>query len=83
MGMFTLRLEKESQQIAVVRELVAPARNPATGFIQAGEPQTYSFVFTGTFVRSVLVHPPGDSYRTKYVVGDLLDSDMYLRLKSM
>jgi hypothetical protein len=83
MGLFTLRLGKESQRIAIIRELAAPARNPSTGFIQAGEPQTYSFVFAGTFVRSVLVHPPGDSYRTKYVVNDLLDSDMYLRLKSI
>jgi hypothetical protein len=82
MGLFRIKVGDNTHDIGLISELKRPARHHTSNFIHASPPEDFRFVFTATFVRSILVHPPGSSnLRTKFVVNDLLDSDMYLRLQ--
>lgn len=66
-------------QVALIRLLKSPKRSVVTGYIHVGESSDYRFVSTKCFVRSVFIHPPyGNSSR--FIINDLIDQDMYLRL---
>ena len=84
MSLFRIKVEADTHDIGLIRELKRPARHHTSNFIHASPPEEFRFVFAATFVRSILVHPPGGgNLRTKFVINDLLDSDMYLRLQSV
>jgi hypothetical protein len=92
--MLILTRDDEQHQIALIRllkvikqsgstrngsVLSTPKRNRSTGYIHAGESSDYRFVSTKCFIRSVFVHPPTGNC-SQYIVNDLIDQDMYLRL---
>jgi hypothetical protein len=84
MGLFRIKIGNDTHDIGLISELKRPARHHTSGFIHASPPEDFRFVFVATFVRAILVHPPGSgNLRTKFVINDLLDSDMYLRLQSI
>ena len=70
------------KQLALIRTLKALGRNSSTGFIHASESSDYRFVMAQCFVRSIFVHPPTLPGYTRYVLNDVLNADMYLRLQN-
>jgi hypothetical protein len=74
-----LKTTKESGSARNGSVLSTPKRNRSTGYIHASESFDYRFVSTKCFIRSVFVHPPTGN-RSQYIINDLIDQDMYLRL---
>ena len=68
-------------QLALLRILKSLSRNASTRFIHASESTDYRFVTTQCFVRSAFVHLPAPPSYTRYIVNDLIDPDVYLRLQ--
>lgn len=81
--LFVLNIEGRLLHIALIRILKAVSRNSTTGYIHASESTEYKFVFAECFIRSIFVHPPPSTSYPRYVLNDLVDPDMYLRLTDM
>jgi hypothetical protein len=85
-NLFSIVVENVTYTIALILELKKRSRCKATGFIQTSanllKASSYRFVMVDTLVRPAFVHPPATNGRdiTKYVINDLIDYDMYLRL---
>jgi hypothetical protein len=79
--MFSLRLAKKTFRIVVARTYKKKGRNKITGYIELDSPpdKNFDFYFLESVVRSVHILPPTSS-NSRYVVQDLYDGDMYLRL---
>jgi hypothetical protein len=65
----------------VARTYKEKGRNTVTGYIELDGPSDgrFDFYFLDSVIRSVHILPPTDS-NSRYVVRDLYDGDMYLRL---
>lgn len=80
--MFSIRLAGATFRIIVGRTYKRKGRNKVTGYIELdGAPERcFDFYFLESVIRTVHILPPTNSNR-RYVVQDLYDGDMYLRLK--
>ena len=79
--MFTIRLAGRTFRIIVARTFKKQGRNKTTGYIELDRPPDGSFdlCFLDSVIRSIHILPPTDA-NNRYVIQDLYDSDMYLRL---
>jgi hypothetical protein len=79
--MFSIRLEEQTYRILVARTYKRKGRNHVTGYIElVGPPDgCFDFYFVDSVIRSVHIIPPTDG-KGRYIVQDLYDGDMYLRL---
>ena len=79
--MFSLHLAGRTFRIIVARTYKKMGRNRITGYIELSGPPdaNFDFYFLESVVRSVHILPPTHS-NSRYVVQDLYDGDMYLRL---
>ena len=79
--MFSLRLVGRVFRILVARTYKKRSRNKITGYIELSGPpdKCFNFYFLESVVRSVHILPPTSS-SSSYIVQDLYDGDMYLRL---
>ena len=79
--MFSLCLPQQTFRILVARTYKKRSRNKVTGYIELDGPpdKSFEFYFLESVVRSVHILPPTSS-NSRYVVQDLYDGDMYLRL---
>jgi hypothetical protein len=80
--LFSLTVDKMVYSIALVRTLGPFTRNATSSFIHAADRSGYRFIPVGSFIRSLYVHPPLPKQKF-YIINDLIDQDMYLRLKSI
>jgi len=53
-----------------------------TGFYHGKLTDDFKFVPPGSFIRSVFVQYDAKDEETRYTVNDLIDADMYFRLRS-
>jgi hypothetical protein len=79
--MFSIRLGERNFRILVARTYRKKGRNDTTGYIElVGPPDGhFNFYFLDSVIRSVHILPPADG-KGRYIVQDLYDGDMYLRL---
>lgn len=79
--MFSICLEEQVFQIIIARTYKKRGRNEITGYIELDGPPdgSFDFYFLDSIIRSVHILPPTKS-NDWYVVQDLYDGDMYLRL---
>ena len=79
--MFSIRLEERTFRIFVARTYRRKGRNDTTGYIELARPPDgcFDFYFLDSVIRSVHILPPADG-KGRYIVQDLYDGDMYLRL---
>ena len=79
--MFSIRLAGRTFRILVARTYKKKRRNKVTGYIELDAPPdgTFDFYFVESMIRSVHILPPTSS-NSSYIVQDLHDGDMYLRL---
>jgi len=79
--MFSIGLADQVFRIIIARTYKKRRRNRITGYIELGEPSngSFDFYFVDSVIRSVHILPPTDG-NDSYVVQDLYDGDMYLRL---
>lgn len=79
--MFTISLAEQMFRIIVARTYKKRGRNGITGYIELEGPPdgSFDFYFLDSVIRSVHILPPTNN-NTRYVVQDLYDGDMYLRL---
>jgi hypothetical protein len=79
--MFSTRLSGQTFRIIIGRTYKKRGRNKVTGYIELdGAPEgSFDFYFLESVIRAVHILPPTNGNR-RYVVQDLLDGDMYLRL---
>ena len=80
-AMFSICVAEQTFQILVARTYKKRGRNGTTGYIELDGPPngSFDFYFLDSVIRSVHILPPTDS-NSRYVVQDLYDGDMYLRL---
>lgn len=83
MGLFTTKIENATYSLALLRMLGPLTRHPITGYVHASETNDYRFEFIDCFIRSVFVHLPKPPHSPSYVINDLIDPDMYYRLKNV
>ena len=79
--MFSMRLADQAFRIILARTYKKKGRNDVTGYIEldAAPERSFDFYFLDSVIRSVHILPPTSS-NSRYVVQDLYDGDMYLRL---
>lgn len=79
--MFSICLAEQCFRILVARTYRKKGRHKITGYIELDGPRDehFEFYFLESVIRSVHVLPPTSS-SSRYVVQDLCDGDMYLRL---
>jgi hypothetical protein len=79
--MFSIRLGVQTFRILIARTYKKKGRNNTTGYIElVGPPDgRFDFYFLDSVIRSVHILPPADR-KGRYIVQDLHDGDMYLRL---
>ena len=79
--MFSIRLAGQMFRIIVARTYKKRSRNSITGYIELDGPpnRSFDFYFLDSVIRTVHILPPTSS-NSRYVVQDLYDGDMYLRL---
>jgi len=81
--MFNLPLGVRNLQIAVIREFKTfKLRNKITGHIELSVPDSdpFQFVWLDSVIRIAHIIPPTVD-NPRYAVQDLIDGDMYLRLR--
>ena len=80
-AMFSIRLVGQTFRILVARTYKKKCRNKVTGYIEldAAPDETFDFYFLESMIRSIHILPPTSS-SSSYIVQDLHDGDMYLRL---
>jgi hypothetical protein len=80
-GMFSISLAERTFRIIIARTYKKRGRNGITGYIELDGPSDGSFdlYFLESVVRNVHILPPTNS-NDRYIVQDLYDGDMYLRL---
>ena len=80
-AMFSVSLADQIFRILVARTYKKKGRNKVTGYIELDGPSDghIEFYFLESVIRAVHVLPP-TSTNSRYVVQDLCDGDMYLRL---
>ena len=80
-AMFSIRLTDRPFRIIIGRTYKKRGRNKVTGYIELdGAPkESFDFYFLESIIRSVHILPPANG-NCRYVVQDLHDGDMYLRL---
>jgi hypothetical protein len=80
-AMFSTRVADQTFRIIIGRTYKKKGRNKVTGYIELDRaPEaTFDFYFLESVIRTVHVLPPTKSNH-RYVVQDLYDGDMYLRL---
>jgi hypothetical protein len=78
--LFAIQFDGAQYQIAYIQRFYTRLRcSKLTGYIELEDRNEYAFIFVDSIVRSCIVLSPGVHER-RLVVGDLNDSDMYLRL---
>ena len=79
--MFSTHLANRPFRIIVGRTYKKKGRNKVTGYIELeGAPEgSFDFYFLESVIRSIHILPPTTNNH-RYVVQDLHDGDMYLRL---
>lgn len=79
--MFSTCLADRAFRIIIARTYKKRGRNKITGHIELDGPPdgSFDFYFLDSVIRSIHILPPTNS-NTRYVVQDLHDGDMYLRL---
>jgi len=79
--MFSLHLVGKTFRILVAQTYKKRGRNKLTGYIELDSPPDgcFDFYFLESVIHSVHILPP-TSTNSRYVVQDLYDGDMYLRL---
>lgn len=80
---FDLQLNGQRYQIAHIRRFQTRLRrSKLTDYIELEDQGVHTFIFLDTIVRSCLVISP-NAHAARHIVVDLLDSDMYLRLRQV
>ena len=79
--MFSILLADRTLRIIIGRTYKKKGRNKVTGYIELDKAPEgrYDFYFLESVIRTVHILPPTDS-NCRYIVQDLYDGDMYLRL---
>jgi len=79
--MFSVHLVDQVFRIILAKTYKKRGRNKVTGYIELDAPpnRSFDFYFLDSVIRSVHILPPTSS-NSRYVVQDLYDGDMYLRL---
>jgi len=79
--MFSIRLVDKVFRIIIAKTYKRKGRNKVTGYIELDAPpnKSFDFYFLDSVICSVHILPPTSS-NGRYVVQDLYDGDMYLRL---
>jgi hypothetical protein len=80
-AMFSIHLAGQTFRIIIGWTYKKRGRNKVTGYIELdGAPEGhFDFYFLESVIRTIHILPPTNSSR-RYVVQDLYDGDMYLRL---
>jgi hypothetical protein len=80
-AIFSVLLTGQTFRIIIGRTYKRRGRNKVTGYIELdGAPEgRFDFYFLESVIRTVHILPPTNSNR-RYIVQDLYDGDMYLRL---
>ena len=79
--MFSVCLGEQTFRILVARTYRRKGRNSTTKYIELVGPPNgcFDFYFLDSVICSVHILPPADG-KGRYIVQDLYDGDMYLRL---
>jgi len=79
--MFSIRIAERTFRLAIAQTYKKRGRNKITGYIELDGPSEgrFDFYFLESIIRSTHILPP-TSTNSRYVVQDLYDGDMYLRL---
>ena len=79
--MFTLCLAEQTFRILIAQTYKKRGRNKVTGYIELDTPPdgTFDFYFLESIIHSVHILPPTSS-NSRYIIQDLYDGDVYLRL---
>lgn len=80
--MFSIYLAHQTSRIIIGWTYKKKGRNKITGYIELdGAPEgVFDFYFLDSVIRTIHILPPTSSNR-RYVVQDLYDGDVYLRLE--
>ena len=80
--MFSIHLADHTFRIIIGRTYKKKGRNKVTGYIEleGASEGNFNFYFLESVIRAVHILPPTSSNQHRYIVQDLYDGDMYLRL---
>jgi hypothetical protein len=80
-SLFSVSIDGITFRVAIVKPFTRKPRNKITGYIELEEPKegTFEFCFIESIIRTVHILPP-TPHNHWYVVQDLTDGDIYLRL---
>ena len=78
-GLFSVCVDGTTFGVAIVKPFARRPRNKTTGYIELDEGQNPEFCFVESIIRTVHIIPP-TPHNHRFVVQDLTDGDIYLRL---
>jgi hypothetical protein len=80
-GLFSICADNTTFGIAITKPFTRRPRNKITGYIELEEAKKghFEFCFIESIIRTVHILPP-TPHNHQFVVQDLTDGDMYLRL---
>ena len=80
-GLFSICVNNTTFGVAIVKPFTRKPRNKITGYIELEEAKDghFEFCFIESIIRTVHILPP-TPHNHRFIVQDLTDGDMYLRL---
>jgi len=80
-ALFSVSVGGEAVGVAIIKAFTRKPRNKLTGYIELEEPKEghFEFCFVDSIIRTVHILPP-TPHNHRFVVQDLTDGDIYLRL---
>jgi len=79
-GLFSVCIDNTIFGVAIIKPFTRKPRNKITGYIELEVQEGYfEFCFIESIIRTVHILPP-TPHNHRFVVQDLTDGDMYLRL---
>jgi len=82
-GLFSVHVDNTTFALAIVKAFTRKPRNKITGYIELEEVEgKLEFCFIESIIRTVHILPP-TPHNHRFVVQDLTDGDIYLRLSHL
>lgn len=80
-GLFSICVDNTTFGVAIIKPFTRKPRNKITGYIELEEAKEghFEFCFIESIIRTVHILPP-TPHNYRFIVQDLTDGDMYLRL---
>ena len=79
-GLFSVCIDNTTFGVAIIKSFTRKPRNKITGYIELEVKEgVFDFCFVESIIRTVHILPP-TPHNHRFVVQDLTDGDMYLRL---